>query len=62
MERSLKRRIAVLLVMSLIALASFFRSPGSEGVRWVQVLLLFTGGMCAGVALALYRIRRQLQA
>jgi len=61
MERPVRKRIAILLVMSMIAVASFFRSPGSEGVRWVQILLLFAGGMCAGVALALFRIQRQLE-
>jgi hypothetical protein len=34
----------------------FTRTPGSESVRPVQILLLFAGGMCAGVALTLFRV------
>jgi len=52
MEKSPRTQSVVLLVMSMIALATFFRTPGADAVRWVQILLLFAGGMCAGVALA----------
>ncbi len=58
MNGSLRRRIAVLVVMAGIAIVFFTRTPGSEGVRWVQILLLFASGMCAGVALTLFRVSR----
>ena len=55
MDGSVRRRIASLVVVSAIGLVFFTRTPGSESVRWVQILLLFAAGMCAGVALTLYR-------
>ncbi|HKB69823.1 MAG TPA: hypothetical protein VKH46_03205 [Thermoanaerobaculia bacterium] len=58
MDRSIRRRIAVLVVVSAIGIVFFTRSPGSESVRWVQILLLFASGMCAGVALTLFRVAR----
>jgi hypothetical protein len=57
--RSVRRRIAALVVMSAVALVMFTRTPGSESVRWVQILLLFACGMCAGTALALFRSSRR---
>jgi hypothetical protein len=59
MNGSLRRRIAVLVVMAGIGLVFFTRTPGSEGVRWVQILLLFASGMCAGVALTFFRLSRR---
>jgi hypothetical protein len=41
-----------------MGLVFFSRTPGSESVRWVQILLLFAAGMCAGVALTLFRVAR----
>jgi EamA domain-containing membrane protein RarD len=58
MNRDIRRRIAVLLVVSAMGLVFFSRTPGSESVRWVQILLLFAAGMCAGVALTLFRVAR----
>jgi hypothetical protein len=52
MEKSPRKQSAVLLVMSMIALTTFFRTPGADAVRWVQILLLFVAGILAGVALA----------
>jgi EamA domain-containing membrane protein RarD len=53
-------RIAVLLFTSIVALFIFSQSPGAEAVRTVQVLLLFAAGMCAGVALTLFRMARAI--
>jgi hypothetical protein len=47
-----------LVVVSAVGLIMFTRTPGSESVRWVQILLLFASGMCAGVALTLFRLSR----
>ena len=59
MDRSVTRRIAVLIVTAGIGIIFFTRTPGSESVRWVQILLLFAAGMCAGVALTLFRTARR---
>ena len=59
MDGSVRRRIASLVVVSAIGLVFFTRTPGSESVRWVQILLLFASGACAGVALTLFRIARR---
>jgi len=59
MSREVGRRIAVLLVMSATALLFFTRTPGSDRVRWAQILLLFAAGMCAGTALTLFRNARR---
>ena len=58
-SRPVRQRIAVLIVMSAVALTMFTRTPGAEGVRWVQILLLFAAGTCAGVALTLFRNSRR---
>ena len=58
MKRNVIVRIAVLLFTSVVALFIFSQSPGAEAVRTVQVLLLFAAGMCAGVALTLFRMAR----
>lgn len=58
MERPPRRRIASLAVICVIALVLFTRTPGADSVRWVQILLLFAAGMCAGVALATAMHRR----
>lgn len=55
MNSAVRRRIAVLIVTAAVAVVFFTRTPGSESVRWVQILLLFAAGMCAGVALTLFR-------
>jgi EamA domain-containing membrane protein RarD len=47
-----RRRVVPLLVVCCIAILTFSRTPGADSVRWVQILLLFAAGMCAGVALA----------
>jgi EamA domain-containing membrane protein RarD len=52
------RRRVVLLVLCVMALFFFFRTPGAEAVRWVQILLLFVAGVLAGLALALFRTAR----
>jgi hypothetical protein len=52
MEKSPRKQSAILLVMSMITLTTFFRTPGADAVRWVQILLLFVAGILAGVALA----------
>lgn len=52
MERSARKQIFIPLMMSMLALFFFFRTPGADAVRWVQILLLFVAGMLAGVALA----------
>jgi hypothetical protein len=59
-KRSVTGRIALLLFMSVLAVSFFFRTPGAEDVRTVQMLLLFAAGMCAGVALTLFRVARSL--
>ena len=56
MDRSVARRIAVLVATAGIAIVFFTRTPGADSVRWVQILLLFAAGMCAGVALTLFRV------
>lgn len=58
MDRSIRRRIASLVVVSAVGLIFFTRTPGSDAVRWVQIVLLFASGMCAGVALTLFRVTR----
>lgn len=58
MDRSIRRRVAVLVVVSAVGLVFFTRTPGSDSVRLVQILLLFASGMCAGVALTLFRVAR----
>ncbi|HSU83114.1 MAG TPA: hypothetical protein VLR69_11895 [Thermoanaerobaculia bacterium] len=52
MERSARKQTVIPLVMSMFALFFFFRTPGADTVRWVQILLLFVAGILAGVALA----------
>jgi hypothetical protein len=52
MERNPRRLTVIPLVMSMFALFTFFRTPGAETVRWVQILLLFVAGILAGIALA----------
>jgi hypothetical protein len=61
MEKSHRNRIGLSLGFCLIALVFFWRTPGAETVRWVQILLLFVAGVCAGVALTgvLQRVRRE---
>jgi hypothetical protein len=61
MEKSRRNRIGFYLGMCLIALIFFWRTPGADTVRWVQILLLFVAGMCAGLALEgiLRRARRE---
>jgi hypothetical protein len=41
----------VLFLLAASAMFAFFRTPGAETVRGVQILLLFASGMCTGVAL-----------
>ena len=57
MMRGGRRRAAILVAMSAIALTMFTRTAGADSVRWVQILLLFAAGACAGTALALFRSR-----
>jgi hypothetical protein len=47
--------------MCILMLVFFWRAPGAETVRWVQILLLFVAGMCGGLALAglLERVRHE---
>jgi hypothetical protein len=52
MVRNRRTHIVIPLVMSMITLTTFFRAPGADTVRWVQILLLFVAGILAGVALA----------
>jgi hypothetical protein len=59
MERPPRRRAASLIVICIIALTIFSRTPGADSVRWVQILLLFAAGMCAGVALATTQMIRR---
>ena len=49
-----RQRLAFLfpLLFSGFAFGAFFRIPGSENVRAVQVVALIGTGMCLGVALA----------
>ena len=54
-----RRRLVLPLFMCFLALFFFFRTPGAETVRWVQILLLFAAGMCAGVALTAFRMTRR---
>jgi hypothetical protein len=54
----LRRRRVVPLLFCVMALFFFFRTPGAETIRWVQILLLFVAGMCAGLTLALFRTAR----
>jgi len=58
-SRPVRRRIVALVAMSAVALIMFTRTPGAEGVAWVQILLLFAAGTCAGVALTLFRNSRR---
>ena len=55
MKSKLKTRIGILLLLSVLSLFMFNRTPGAEQVRLVQALLLFVEGACAGLALGLYR-------
>lgn len=58
MDRSRSKRIVLPLVMCVLALGAFSRTPGAETIRWVQILLLLVAGICAGVVLtALFKIR-----
>jgi len=61
MESSRRKQVVVPLIISMIALTTFFRTPGADSVRWVQIILLFAAGMCAGAALTrlLWRARRE---
>ena len=61
MESRRRNRIGISLVMCVIALMFFWRTPGAETVRWVQILLLFAAGMCGGLALAgvIERVRHE---
>jgi hypothetical protein len=52
MDRNRRTQVVVPLVISMISLATFSRTPGADAVRWVQILLLFAAGLCAGIALA----------
>jgi len=58
-DKRIRSRIAALIVVAGVALTFFTRTPGADAVRWVQILLLFAAGMCAGVALTLFRVARQ---
>ena len=60
MQRNVAGRIAILLLMSMLALLFFGRTAGADSVRAVQVLLIFASGLCAGVALTLFRVARSL--
>ena len=52
MESRHRNRIGFFLGMCILMLVFFWRAPGAETVRWVQILLLFMAGMCGGLALA----------
>jgi len=57
MERTeLRKGLAAPLLVSVLALGVFFRTPGSENVRAVQMLALLGCGMGLGVALAYIRV------
>ena len=43
------------LVLCAMALFFFFRTPGAESVRWVQITLLFVAGVLAGLTVASFR-------
>ena len=60
MQKNIMRRIVVALAISALAFAAFSRTPGAENVRAVEILMLMASGMGLGVALALFRIGRQL--
>ena len=50
-----KKRASIIffpLLASILALGSFFRMPGAESVRVVEILTLFASGLAAGVALS----------
>ena len=53
MDRSLRRRIAALLLMFITTLGTAMRTSGIENIRTVQILLFVSSGMCLGVALSL---------
>jgi hypothetical protein len=55
---NVQRRRVVLLVLCAMALFFFFRTPGADTVRSVQILLLFVAGVLAGLALASFRTAR----
>jgi hypothetical protein len=55
---NIQRRRVVLLILSAMALFFFFRTPGADTVRSVQILLLFVAGALAGFALASFRMAR----
>ena len=54
MDKSDRRRMAALLLMSVTTLFTATRSPGFDNIRIVLVALLMSSGMCAGVALSLF--------
>jgi uncharacterized protein YoaH (UPF0181 family) len=47
-------RILFLLAMSVTTLGTAYRTTGFEDIRAVQILLLMSAGLCAGVALSLF--------
>jgi len=56
MKEKLRRGMFMPLVASALGLIAFFRMPGSENVRAVQMLSLIAVGMGLGVALAHIKI------
>lgn len=48
------RRVLPLFLCAM-ALFFFFRTPGAETVRWVQIILLFVAGVLAGITVATVR-------
>ena len=55
---NVQRRRVVLLFLCAMALFFFFRTPGADAVRLVQILLLFVAGALAGFALASFKTAR----
>jgi len=57
MERNeLRRGLVTPLLVFGLAFGAFFRMPGSENVRAVQMVALLGAGMGLGVALAYLRV------
>jgi drug/metabolite transporter (DMT)-like permease len=59
MERALKKKVVPLLVVCFAGLFLFSRTAGADSVRMMQILLLFTSGLCAGIAVGGVRRKDQ---
>lgn len=60
MDRTIRRRILILISIAATTFATAARTEGFMNIRGVQILLLLSSGMCIGVALSLFMLRKRL--